>query len=69
MNPLGLAEHCGIERPSERVGQSVIACAQPLQTDADLLAEVPYVKRALHQSMQRMEAGFSRLLDARRRRA
>ncbi|MGH8160451.1 MAG: type II toxin-antitoxin system HipA family toxin [Rhodanobacter sp.] len=60
-----LAGRCDIERPSERVGQLVIACAQQLQTHADLLDEVPDVKRALHQSMQRMEAGFSRPLDGR----
>lgn len=45
------------------MGQLVIACAQQLQTHADLLDEVPDVKRALHQSMQRMEVGFSRPLD------
>lgn len=62
---LELAQRCDIEQPGERVGQLVTACAQQLHTHAELLDEVPDVKRALHQCMQRMEAGFSRPLDAR----
>jgi serine/threonine-protein kinase HipA len=59
---LELAERCDIEQPRERVTRLLAACAQQLQTCADLLDEAPAVKHALHHCMQRMEAGFSRPL-------
>ena len=62
---LELAGRCDIEQPRERVRQLLEACAQQLQTHADLLEEAPVVKQALHHCMQRMEAGFSRPLASR----